>query len=110
MDITGKVVKIDETQKVSERFRKRTVVVEYSTNPEYPEYVTFEFQQDRVDLLDQIAVGQEVQVWFDLRGRKWTAPDGTVKYFNTIVGWRIKPAGDVQPAPIEQSVAEEVPF
>lgn len=110
MDITGKVVAIGDTQTVSDRFRKREIVVEYATNPEYPEYVSFEFVQDRVDLLDKYKVGDEVKVFFDLRGRKWTAPDGTVKYFNTIVGWRIEQVGGAAPAPKETPVVDEVPF
>jgi hypothetical protein len=34
-------------------------------------------------------VGDEVEVGINLRGREWTSPQGEVKYFNTIQGWKI---------------------
>ena len=115
MEITGKLIEVGETQQISDRFRKREFVVEYATNPEYPEFVKMELTQDRVGLLDNFTTGQSVQVSFDLRGRKWVAPDGAVKYFNTIQAWRLQDAGGAQqaadtPPPIQDSVAEEVPF
>ena len=90
MDITGKVLEVFPVQQVSDRFRKREVVLEYATNPQYPEFIKFEFVQDRTDLLDNFQPGQEVQVWFDLKGRKWTDRNGEIRYFTTLQGWRIQ--------------------
>lgn len=106
MDITAKVVEIFPTDQISDRFRKREMVVEYATNPQYPEYVKFEFVQDRVDLLDNLQPGQEVQVWFDLRGRKWASPTGT-RYFNTLQGWRVQAKLSAAPE-VTQEVTPEV--
>ena len=122
MDVTGKVVEVFPVQQVSDRFRKRELVIEYATNPQYPEYVKFEFVQDRTDLLDNFQVGQEVQVWFDLRGRKWVSPAGETKYFTTLQGWRIQaaaaadtggppPVDDIPPPPeFTGEQVDEIPF
>ena len=49
-----------------------------------------EFVQDKTDLLNTYQVGQQVKVSINLRGREWTNPQGEVKYFNSIQGWRIE--------------------
>jgi len=41
-------------------------------------------------LLDAYHVGQDVRVSINIRGREWTSPQGEVKYFNSIQGWRIE--------------------
>ena len=35
-------------------------------------------------------MGQIVKIHFNLQGREWTNPQGEVKYFNTVVGWKIE--------------------
>ena len=74
---------------ISERFRKREFVVEYASNPDYPQPLQFEMVQDRCELLDSFEVGQEVEIFFDLRGREWTNPQGQVKYFNSLQAWKL---------------------
>ena len=93
MEIKGIIKKISETVQISDRFRKREFVVEYSSNPDYPQPLQFEMVQDRCELLDAFHEGQEIEVHFDLRGREWTNPQGEVKYFNSIQGWRIENMG-----------------
>ena len=95
MDIKGKLVDIFDTTRVSDKFQKREFVVEYAENPSYPEYIKFELIQDKCDLLDSYKVNQPIQVHFNLKGRKWTDPQGTVKYFNTLQAWKLQaPDGD----------------
>ncbi len=101
MNVSGKLVEIFKTVKIKETFQKREFVLEYAANPKYPELVKFEMVQDKCALLDGFQVGQDVSVEFDLRGRKWTDPQGSVKYFNTLQAWRLSPAdpsgGDPSP-------------
>lgn len=93
MDIKGKLVEIFDTTRVSDKFQKREFAVEYVENPSYPEYIKFELIQDKCALLDQFHVGQEVQIHFNLKGRKWTDPQGSVKYFNSLQAWKIGAVG-----------------
>ena len=78
MEITGKLLECLDTVQVSERYRKREFVLEYSDNPEYPEYIKFELAQERCELLDPFQPGQKVSVEFDLKGRRWIDPQGQI--------------------------------
>lgn len=103
MELQGKVKLIGETQTFgSNGFRKREVVV--TTEEQYPQHIMVEFVQDKTDLLNNFQVGQQVKISINLRGREWTNPQGEVKYFNSIQGWRIEasqdvPSGDIPPVP-----------
>ena len=92
MKITGKILEVKDTQQVSDSFKKRSFIVEYAENPQYPEYISFELIQDRCSLLDGFQAGQEVEVSFNLKGRKWVNPEGETKYFNSLQAWRIDEA------------------
>jgi len=89
MEITGKLVEIFATAQINESFKKREFVVEY-TESQYPEYIKFELFQEKSDLIEGYAVGDEVTVGFNLKGRKWNDPKGGVKYFNTLQAWRLE--------------------
>jgi hypothetical protein len=89
MEIQGKVKLIDETKTYgSNGFRKRELVV--TTEEQYPQHIMIEFVQDKTDLLDAFKVGDTVKVSINLRGREWENPQGEIKYFNSIQGWRIE--------------------
>lgn len=88
MEVTGKIRVIDEEQQVSAAFKKRQLVV--TTDEQYPQHIAIEFTQDKCDLLENYAPGEEVKVSINLRGREWTNPQGETKYFNSIQGWRIE--------------------
>lgn len=89
MDIKGKVHEVSPTTQVTESLKKRELIVEYIENPQYPEYIKFEAIQDRCNLLDAVKVGDDVEVFFNLRGRPWTDKTGKKSYFNSLQLWRI---------------------
>lgn len=93
MEIKGRVHEISAVIDVSEKFKKRELIVEYAENPTYPEYVKFEAVQERVSLFDNLKVGDEVELFFNLRGRPWTDKTGKTSYFNTLNVWRINVLG-----------------
>lgn len=95
MEIRGKVHEIGHTQQVTDTFKKRDIVIEYAENPSYPEFIKFEALQDKTDLFDNVAVGDNVEVFFNLRGRPWTNKEGVTTYFNTLVVWRINKVASV---------------
>lgn len=89
MEVEGKIKKIEETKEYGNNgFRKREVII--TTEEQYPQPIAIEFVQDKTDLLNNYSVGQNVKVSINLRGREWTNPQGEVKYFNSIQGWRIE--------------------
>ena len=90
MEVQGKVKLVGETQTFgSNGFRKRELVV--TTEEQYPQHIMIEFVQDKTDLLNSFAAGQDVKVSINLRGREWLDPKtNTTRYFNSIQGWRIE--------------------
>ena len=98
MEVQGKIKVIGETQTFgSNGFRKREVVV--TTEEQYPQSIMVEFVQDKTDLLNNFGVGQDVKISINLRGREWTNPQGEVKYFNSIQGWKIEPIAQTNTQP-----------
>ncbi len=102
MEISGKILELQGEQIISAKFRKRSMILE-TTEDQYPQTFEIEFTQDRGALLDKWSVGQNVLVSINLRGRKWTPPEGgDDRYFSAIQGWRIQAAnagGDSSPGP-----------
>lgn len=94
----GKIKVINDTQEISEKFKKREFVVT-DTSSMYPQDVMFQSVQDKCAILDEFSVEDEVEVSFNLRGREWTSPDGVVKYFNTLDAWRIEKMGQANAIP-----------
>ena len=89
MNIEGKIIELFDTQKIKDSFQKREFVVEYKDNPQYPEVLKFELIQDKCGLLDAFKVGDDVDVHFNLKGRKWSK-DGRDMYFTTLQAWRLE--------------------
>ncbi len=115
MEISGKVKVVGAEQQVSPTFKKRELVV--TTDEQYPQSIMIEFVQDKSDLLNTVAVGENVKVSINLGGREWVNPQGETKYFNSIKGWRIEklqaeaPAGAPMPAmPAAEAFAPATDF
>ncbi len=90
MNIQGKLHEIYETKQVTDKFKKRDFVVEYSDNPSFPQYVKFELHQDNTGILDIFNVGDMLDITFDLRGKPWTNKEGVKTYFTSLVAWKIQ--------------------
>jgi len=89
MEIQGRIKTIFATETVGENgFQKRDLVI--TTEEQYPNDIIIQFTQSKCALLDTLQVGQRVNVHFNLQGREWTSPQGEIKYFNTVVGWKIE--------------------
>ena len=89
MEIQGRIKVIFAPETVGQNgFQKRDLVI--TTDGQYPQDIIIQFAQGNCALLDTLQVGQTVKVHFNLQGREWTSPQGEVKYFNTVVGWKIE--------------------
>lgn len=99
-ELTGKIKVIQPTQEINERFKKREFVIEENSG-QYPQVVPFEFTQDKCDVLDKYEVGQDVKVFFNIRGREWTNNQNETKYFLNLNAWKMEAlgAGSSAPAP-----------
>lgn len=88
MELQGTIKKIGEVQTFASGFQKKEMVL--VTQEQYPQPINIEFLSEKVYALDPFSVGDTVKVGINIRGREWTSPQGEVKYFNSIVGWRIE--------------------
>jgi hypothetical protein len=80
--VRGIVHFIDQTKTFGQKgFRKRTVVLEQDSG-RFTNYIPLEFTQDGCDRVDQLNVGDDVEIEFRLTGRKWQRDAASeVKYF-----------------------------
>lgn len=106
--LTGVVYSVGDTQRVSEKFSKRDLVL-LDESGKYPQHICIQFTQDKCDLLDSFGEGQEVEVSYNLSGRLWLNPKTDVEQcFNTLSGWKIEAVGSSTPQPVAQPVVTEV--
>ncbi len=117
MELQGTVKKLFDAQTFASGFQKREMVL--LTQEQYPQPINIEFLSDKINLLDNLREGDSIKVGINIRGREWTNPQGEVKYFNSITGWRVEKVSDdanepvaVTPAPASQAApaANENPF
>jgi Domain of unknown function (DUF3127) len=122
--LRGVVHLIEPTKTFGQKgFRKRLVVLEQE-NGRFPNFIPVEFVQDACDRVDELRVGNEVEVSYRLSGRKWQKdPNSEVKYFLSCeaTGFRLVGAGatdeGLSAADVNDSFAqaayendEDVPF
>lgn len=93
--LNGRVIRVGETVNVSDKFKKRELVIE--TDEKYPQSVPLEFVQDKTEMLDGINEGDTVTVSYNLRGREWNG-----KYYVNVQGWRLEKNGSA-PAPVVEN-------
>lgn len=89
MEIQGRIKVIFATETVGQNgFQKRDLVI--TTDGQYPQDIIIQFAQGNCALLDNLRIGQIVKIHFNLQGREWISQQGDIKYFNTVVGWKIE--------------------
>ena len=88
MEVQGKIKLVGGIQEITDSFSKRELVI--VTQEQYPQTLCVEFVQDKMSLLDDFQEGQEVKIGINLRGREWKNPEGKIKYFTSLQGWRIE--------------------
>lgn len=88
MQLQGKLKVKNDTQKVSEKFQKRDFVVTTDFDTPYPQHISLQLTQDKVNLLDSINVDDLVTVEFNLKGREFNGTNGT-QYFNQLDTWKL---------------------
>lgn len=86
-EVEGKLFKKFETEKKKDTFQTREFVL-LDESTQYPQYIKFQLVQDRCEIIDNLAEGVNVKVYFDLRGREWQG-----KFFTNLQAWRVEAAG-----------------
>ena len=87
MKVQGKVIKINDEQIISEKFKKREFVVKTEGN--YPEFLKLQVTQERCDLAEKLSINDNVVAYINLKGKEYTNKNGDVDYFVSIDCWKI---------------------
>lgn len=85
MELTGTIHLIGQTEQVTEKFKKRDLVIKDDSNSAYPQYIKFEAHKDKVSLLDNLTCGKSATVHFNIQGR-----ESKGNYYNTLQIWKIE--------------------
>jgi hypothetical protein len=91
-ELTGKLIaKFDIVQR-TETFKTREFVVEKTdeiNGRSIVNYVKFQCVQDKTAMIDRVNTGEEVKVYFNIKGTKWEK-DGKTNYITNLDAWRIE--------------------
>ena len=91
-ELTGKlVVKYDIMQR-SETFKTREFVIEKTEDiggRSITNFIKFQCVQDKTNIIDRVNIGDEVKVYFNIKGSKWEK-EGRSNYFTNLDAWRIE--------------------
>ncbi|MDP4285846.1 MAG: DUF3127 domain-containing protein [Bacteroidota bacterium] len=91
-ELTGKLIEKFDTIQRTESFKVREFVIEKSEDVNgkiITNLIKFQSTQDRTGIIDRINIGDEIKVYFNIRGSKWEK-DGRTSYFNNLDAWRIE--------------------
>jgi hypothetical protein len=82
--VRGVVHLIEEVKTVGQKgFRKRLVVLEQAKGT-FTNFIPVEFVKDGCDEVDDLSVGEEIEVTYRLSGRRWQRDEASeAKYFLT---------------------------
>lgn len=93
--VRGKVHLIEETKTFGAKgFRKRMVVLEQD-NGRFPNYIPVEFTREGCDSVNDLSLGDEIEVSYVLSGRKWQKDSHSeTKYFLSAEAVSFKKIGE----------------
>jgi hypothetical protein len=91
-ELTGKLItKFDVVQR-TENFKTREFVVEKTDDINgrtVVNYVKFQCVQDKTTMIDRVNLGDNIKVYFNIKGSKWER-DGRTNYITNLDAWRIE--------------------
>lgn len=91
-ELTGKLVAKFDTVQRTETFKTREFAVEKTdeiNGRTITNYVKFQCVQDKTTIIDRVNIGDDIKVYFNIKGTKWEK-DGKVNYITNLDAWRIE--------------------
>ena len=95
-----------DTKQITEKFSKRSVVVEVPDD-RYPQTLELEATGDRIAQLDALAPGDSVTFHVNLRGREKKNQDGV---FNSLDIWKVTVDSKAAPRAAAGNGQDDIPF
>jgi len=85
--VIGKVYFKSEVELIgANQMKKQILVVE--TDNEYPQKLPIEFIKEKVDLLNNLQIGQQVKVSVNVRGNEYQDRNGVTRFGLSFQGWK----------------------
>jgi hypothetical protein len=91
-ELTGKLVAKFDTVQRTETFKTREFAVEKSDDINgrtILNYVKFQCVQDKTAMIDRVNIGDDIKVYFNIKGSKWEK-NGVTNYITNLDAWRIE--------------------
>jgi len=91
-ELTGKLVAKFDTVQRTETFKTREFAVEKSdeiNGKTILNYVKFQCVQDKTAIVDRVNIGDEIKVYFNIKGSKWDKA-GVTNYITNLDAWRLE--------------------
>jgi len=91
-ELTGKLVAKMETMQRSETFKTREFVVEKSEDINgrtITNFIKFQCVQDKTNMPDRFNLGDDVKVYFNIKGSRWSR-DGKEGYITNLDAWKME--------------------
>lgn len=107
MQYQGNVKFIGQKETIGENLEKQTIVLEENTDREFKGSLAVDFFRDKIQLLDNVKVGDLITVHLNTRCNESKTQPG--RYFNSVTAWRIE-TGAQQSAPAGQAANDDLPF
>lgn len=87
-EIIGKVYFKSEVERIgANQMQKQIVVVE--TDAQYPQKLPIEFIKEKVDLLNNLQIGEQVKVSVNVRGNEYKDKNQRTRFGLSFQGWKI---------------------
>lgn len=91
-ELAGRLIAKYDTVQRSETFKTREFVIEKSDDINgrtIVNYAKFQCVQDKTAILDKVNIGDNVKVYFNIKGTKWMK-DGKENYITNLDAWRLE--------------------
>jgi hypothetical protein len=81
MELLGTIKSIGDLETIKQ-LKKKTVLVE--TQSKFPQTIPVEFLNDKIDLVNDLKVGQTINLGINLRSNEYKG-----KYYINVTGWKV---------------------
>jgi hypothetical protein len=106
LTIKGAIKLINPIKVISDKFSVREFVIT-TADAKYPQEIIFQTVNDKMDVIAPYGEGQEVEVYFNVRGREYNG-----RYYNTLDAWKV--VGEVTAPSVLDSIlnneTDDLPF
>lgn len=125
-ELIGKLVAKYDTVQRTATFKTREFAIEKTDDiggRTIVNYAKFQCVQDKTEIIDKVNVGDDVKVYFNIKGSKWEK-EGKTNYITNLDAWRIEqmlqantanntaPTDNLEPMDnfTAEEVADDLPF